>query len=129
MFSFFVNKEFYFRISFDLNNIVYTSTRERFLITKAKNIIDIIKNILEFIRRNAKLARKKITTQIDKYRKSIIYNIDDIIFLNRRYIKIARSFDKLDNKKLNLFKIIVKRKIFYELELLSIIKIHSIFYI
>ena len=35
-----------------------------------------------------------------------MYNIDDIIFLNRRYIKIARSFNKFDNKKLNLFKII-----------------------
>ena len=116
-------------MNFDSNNIAYISTRERFLVVKAKNIIDTIKNVLEFIRKNAKLARKKIITQVDKYRKSIIYNIDDMVFLNRRYIKIARSFDKLDNKKLDLFKIIAKRGIFYELELPNIIKIHSIFHI
>ena len=66
--------------------------------------------------------------QVDKHKKLIIYDIDNFIFLNRRYIKIAQSFDKFDDKKLNSFKIIITREIFYELELFNIIKIHSIFH-
>ncbi len=39
MTSFFANKDFYPRISFSLNNIVYTIVRERIDVVRAKNII------------------------------------------------------------------------------------------
>ena len=89
MFSFFVNKRFHSRMSFDSNNTIYTITRDRLLAIKVENIIDTMKNVLEFIRKNATLARTRMTTQVDKHKKFIIYNIDDFVFLNRRYIKIA----------------------------------------
>ena len=87
-----------------------------------------MKNVLEFVRKNATLTRTRMIAQVDKHKKSIIYDINDFVFLNRRYIKIARSFDKLDDKKLNSFKIIVKRETSYELELFNIMRIHSIFH-
>jgi hypothetical protein len=54
----------------------------------------------------------------------------DLIYLLRRNIKIIRSSDKLDLKKIGLFK--VKRNIRdinFELKFLSIIRIYPIFHI
>jgi hypothetical protein len=54
----------------------------------------------------------------------------DLIYLLRRNIKIIRLSDKLDLKKIGLFKIKRNiRDISFEFELLSIIRIHPIFYI
>ena len=128
MSSFFANKGFHPRMSFDPDDTAYTSTRERLLATKAEDIIDTMKNVLEFVRRNATLARTRMTAQVDKHRKSITYDINDFVFLDRRYIKIARSSDKLDDKKLGPFKVIAKRGTSYELELLSTMRIHSVFH-
>ena len=52
MFSFFVNKNFNFRIIIDFDEIFYEFTRERFLIVKTKNIIDIMTNILKLMQNN-----------------------------------------------------------------------------
>jgi hypothetical protein len=54
----------------------------------------------------------------------------NLVYLLRRNIKIIRPSDKLDLKKIDLFK--VKRNIrdiSFELKFLLIIKIYSIFYI
>jgi hypothetical protein len=54
----------------------------------------------------------------------------DLVYLLRRNIKITRLSDKLDHKKLGLFKI--KRNIkdiSYKLYLLLTIRIHSVFHI
>ena len=48
--------------------------------------------------------------------------------MDRRYIKTARPSDKLDDKKLGPFKVIAKRGTSYELELLSTMRIHSVFH-
>src|SRR5271163_3485537 len=54
----------------------------------------------------------------------------DLIYVLRRNIKITRSSDKLDHKKIGLFKIKRNiRDINYELYLSPTIRIHSIFYI
>jgi hypothetical protein len=54
----------------------------------------------------------------------------DLIYLLRRNIKIIRPSDKLDLKKIGLFKIKRNiRDISFELKLPLIIKIHPIFYI
>ena len=52
MFSFSVNKNFNFRIIINFDEIFYEFTRERFLIVKAKNIIDIMTNILKLMQNN-----------------------------------------------------------------------------
>ena len=54
----------------------------------------------------------------------------DLIYLLRRNIKIIRLSDKLDLKKIGLFKIRQNiRNINFEFKLLSIIKIYPIFHI
>jgi len=65
--------------------------------------------------------------QIDKHRKKMIYKIDDMMFLNSRNIMISRSSKKLDDKMLELFKILIEIEHAYRLKLLSTMKIHSKF--
>jgi len=62
--------------------------------------------------------------QIDKHQKKIIYKINDMMFLNSRNIMISQSSKKLDNKMLELFKILVEIEHAYRLKLLSTMKIH-----
>ncbi len=56
MISFFANKNFYSRIFFSLNNIVYTIIQERIDVVRAKNIIDTMQNILKVMKNNFKRA-------------------------------------------------------------------------
>ncbi len=65
--------------------------------------------------------------QINKYRKKIIYKIDDMMFLNSRNIMIARSLKKLNDKMLESFKILTEIEHAYWLNLSSTMKIHSEF--
>ena len=126
--SFFVNKEFHSRMSFSSNFISYVTTRERLLIVKAKNIIDIMQNILNFVRNHAEIIQKRMTIQVNKHRKVVKYAKKDFVFLNRRNIKIAKSFDKLDDKKLNSFKILQRLSNVYRLELFEIMRLHDVFH-
>ncbi len=65
--------------------------------------------------------------QIDKHRKEMIYKINDMMFLNSRNIMILRSSKKLDDKMLELFKILIEIKHAYRLKLSLTMKIHSKF--
>ncbi len=75
------------------------------------------------------LAKVKVTMkkQIDKHWKKMIYKIDDMMFLNFRNIMILRSSKKLDDKMLELFKILIEIEHAYQLKLSSTMKIHSKF--
>ena len=84
---FFINKEYHFRMIFDLDIIDVNFARERFVVENVKNIVKQMKNILV---------------------------LNDYVSLNRRNIKIVKSFDKLNDKKLNSFKVIRQRDISYE---------------
>jgi hypothetical protein len=54
----------------------------------------------------------------------------DKVYLDRRNIRTKQLSDKLDNKKLSLFKIkVVKRRLNYELSLLKNISIFLVFHI
>ena len=128
LFLFFVNKRFHSRMSFSSNSTSYTITRERLLIVKAKNIIDTMQNILNYVRNHAKMTQKRMTTQINKRRKLAKYVEKNFVFLNRRNIKIAKSFDKLDDKRLNSFKMIQRLSNFYRFELFEIMRIHDVFH-
>jgi hypothetical protein len=55
---------------------------------------------------------------------------DDLIYLLRRNIKIIRPSDKLDSKKIDLFKVKRNiRNINFEFKLFLFMRIHFVFYI
>ena len=129
MSSFFVNKNFNFCMIIDFDEIFYEFTRERFLIVKAKNIIDIMTNILKLMQDNFQQFKQVMTTQINKHRKLIKYNSENKIWLFNNNIIIVRSFKKLENKMLKFFEIIKAIDTFYKLKLFIFMKIHSVFHI
>ena len=129
MFSFFVNKSFNFRMIIDSDEIFYEFTRERLLIVKAKNIINIITNILKLMQDNFQQFKQVMTIQINKHRKLIKYNFENRVWLFSNNIIIVRSFRKLENKMLRLFEIIKAIDTFYKLKLFIFIKVHLVFHI
>ncbi len=125
--TFFLNKSFYSRMSFDLNSTEYEITRARIEASKAENIFKHMKWSLALIKQALARVRVTMKKQIDKHRKKMIYKIDDMIFLNSRNITISRSSKKLNDKMLELFKILIKIEHAYQLKLSSTMKIHSKF--
>ena len=51
-----------------------------------------------------------------------------MVFFNSKNIKTKRSYKKLDNKKFNPFKVIIKIDYFYRLKLSITIRIFNVFY-
>ena len=92
-------------------------TRERFLIVKVENIIDIMINILKLMQNNLKKFKRTMTTQINKHKKIMIYNFENKIWLFNNNIIIVRFSKKLKNKMLNSFEIFKIIDIFYRLKL------------
>ena len=84
--------------------------------------------IIEWIKINAIDVNQKMIVRINKFRFSINFEIKNYVWLNRRHIKMIRSFDKLNDKKLNSFQIIKRRNIVYELKLFDDMHIHSVFH-
>ena len=125
---FFVNKKFYFRISFSLDFTSYISTRERLQTAKIKVITDSMKKILRIIIIKAKVAKNTMIMQVNKHRKKVIYKENDMIFLSSQNIKAIRSVNKLKDKMLSLFQIKKLIDSFYQLKLSSSIKIHDVFH-
>jgi len=122
--AFFLNKDFYSRMSFDSNSTEYEITQARIKASKAKNIFKHMKQSLALIKQALARVRVTIKKQTDKHWKEMIYKIDDMMFLNSRNITISRSSKKLDNKMLELFKILIEIEHAYQLKLLSTMKIH-----
>jgi len=125
--TFFLNKSFHSHMSFDLNSIEYEITQAKIEADKAKNIFEHMKWSLALIKQVMTKVRVTMKKQIDKHRKKMIYKIDDMMFLNSRNITISRSSKKLDDKMLELFKILIEIKHVYWLKLSSTMKIHSKF--
>ena len=125
---FFVNKGFYFRISFSLDFTSYILTRERLQTAKIKVITDSMKKTLRIMTIKAKVAKNTMIMQVNKHRKKVIHKKDDMIFLSSRNIKTIRSVNKLKDKMLSSFRIKKLVDLFYQLKLSSSIKIHDVFY-
>ena len=125
--AFFLNKSFHSRMSFDLNSTEYEITRARIEASKVKNIFEHMKWSLALIKQALTRVRVTMKKQIDKHRKEMIYKINDMMFLNSRNIMILRSSKKLDDKMLELFKILIEIKHAYRLKLSLTMKIHSKF--
>jgi len=114
-------------MSFDSNSIEYETTQARIEAGKAENIFEHMKQSLALIKQVLARVRVTMKKQIDKHRKKMIYKIDDMMFLNSRNITILRSSKKLNDKMLELFKILIEIKHAYQLKLSSTMKIHSKF--
>ncbi len=125
--TFFLNKNFHFHMSFDLNSIEYEITQARIEADKAENIFEHMKWSLALIKQVLAKVRVTMKKQINKHQKKIIYKINDMMFLNSRNIMILRSSKKLNNKMLELFKILIKIEHVYQLKLSLTMKIHSKF--
>ena len=110
---FFVNKNFYFCISFSLNSTLYISTREQLQTAKIKVITDSIKKTLRVMIIKVKVVKNTIIMQVNKHRKKVIYKKDNIIFLFSQNIKTIRSVNKLKDKMLSLFRIKKLVDLFY----------------
>ncbi len=86
-----------------------------------------MKWLLALIKQVLTKVRVTMKKQINKHRKKIIYQINDMMFLNSRNIMISRSSKKLDDKMLEFFKIMIKIEHSYQLKLSSTMKIYSKF--
>jgi len=122
--TFFLNKSFHSHMSFDLNSIEYEITWARIEADKVENIFKHMKWSLALIKQVLTRIRVTMKKQINKHQKKMIYQINDMMFLNSRNIMISRSSKKLNDKMLELFKILIKIKHAYQLKLSLTIKIH-----
>ncbi len=125
--SFFLNKDFHSRMSFELDVIEYESSRER-LQTKVENISENMNKTLKFARDSLVKTREQMMKQVNKHRKEVDYKIESKMFLNERNIVTARSFKKLDDKMLDSFINLDFIDSSYKLKLSESMCIHDVFH-
>jgi len=77
MTSFYFNKEFHPRMSFDSDTTDYKTTRERLEARKADDIAIQMKELLSFDRQQLKKTKLIIEVQVNKHRRNVIYEVDD----------------------------------------------------
>ena len=65
---------------------------------------------------------------INRYKKDITFKKDDLVFFNIKNIVIDKLCKKLNDKMLDLFKIILIINFFYKLKLFEIMKIYNVFH-
>ena len=126
---FFANKSFHFCMTFESNDITYNFIRKRLLIVKAENIIDIIINIFKFMQSNVERFKKAMSIQINKHRKLVQYNFNDLIWLSSRNIKTTRLLKKLNDKMLSFYKMLEKRNASYKMKLPILMRIWNVFHL
>ena len=119
IFRFYMNKNFYSRMSFSSNTSNYDSIRERIKIKKINDIINWMQKLLKFDQKYMKKIKSIMRKQINKYRKEIKYQVNDSVRLSSKNIKIIKFLKKLNDRMFNLFKIIEKLNVSYRLKLLS----------
>ncbi len=128
MTSFYFNKNFHSRMSFNSDTTNYETTRERLEARKADNIIIQMKELLSFNHQQLKKTKQIIEAQINKHRWDIIYEVNDWVWLFSRNIKTTKSCKNLKDKQLEFYQITVKVEIFYHLHLsISMKQLHSMF--
>ncbi len=67
--SFFLNKDFHSRMSFELNVIEYESSHERLQTAKVENISEHMNKTLKFARESLVKTREQMMKQVNKHRK------------------------------------------------------------
>jgi len=126
--SFFLNKDFHSRMSFEPDVIEYESSRERLQTTKAENISEHMNKTLKFARESLVKTREQMMKQVNKHRKEVDYKIESKVFLNERNIVTARSFKKLDDKMLDSFTNLDLIDSSYKLKLSESMRVHDVFH-
>ncbi len=126
--SFFLNKDFHSRMSFELDVIEYESFHERLQTTKVENISEHMNKTLKFARESLVKTRKQMMKQVNKHRKEVDYEIESKVFLNERNIVTARSFKKLDDKMLDSFTNLDLINSSYKLKLSESMHVHDVFH-
>jgi hypothetical protein len=133
LFVFMTNYEFESRMSFDSSNVETNdrlSAKERILTQKAVLMIEKMKNIWNFIKKKLANAQEMHKKYADKHKTlSSEYQLDDIIWLFIKNIKIERSFKKLNHKWVESYKIQKILRDVCQLKLSSSMKIHDTFHI
>ncbi len=126
--SFFLNKNFHSRISFELNVIKYESSYKRLQTTKVENISEHMNKTLKFACESLVKTWKQMMKQVNKHRKEVDYKIKSKMFLNERNIITARSFKKLDDKMLDSFINLDFIDSSYKLKLSEFMHVHDVFH-
>jgi len=126
--SFFLNKDFHSRMSFELDVIEYESSRERLQATKVENISEHMNKTLKFARESLAKTQEQMMKQVNKHRKEVDYEIESKMFLNERNIVTARSFKKLDDKMLDSFTNLDLVDSSYKLKLSESMRVHDVFH-
>jgi hypothetical protein len=131
LFAFMTNYEFESRMSFDsLEEDNSKSAKKRVLSRKNSNIIEKMKDIWDFTKKklaNAQDIQKRYADQKRTFLSE--YEIENMIWLITKNIKIERSSRKLNHKWIESYKIKKIIKDACQLNLSQSIKIHDIFHI
>jgi len=126
--SFFLNKDFHSRMSFELDVIEYESSCERLQTTKVENISEHMNKTLKFARESLVKTREQMMKQVNKHRKEVDYKIESKVFLNERNIVTARFFKKLNDKMLDSFTNLDLVDSSYKLKLPESMRVHDVFH-
>ncbi len=128
MISFYFNKDFHSRMSFNSDTTDYKITRQRIETRKINDIVIQMSKLFIFNHQQLKKIKQIIEAQMNKHRRDVIYEVNDQVWLVFENIKITRSCKDLKDKQLDLYSITVKVEIFYYLQLSRSMKhIHSMF--
>jgi hypothetical protein len=131
LFAFMTNYEFESRMSFDsFEEDISKSARERVLSRKNSNIIEKMKDIWNFTKKKLANAQDIQKRYVDQKRTfSSEYEVEDMIWLFTKNIKIERSSRKLNHKWIESYKIKKIIRDACQLDLSQSMKIHDIFHI
>ncbi len=77
MTSFYFNKSFHSRMSFDSDTTNYETTCECLEARKADDIVIQMKELLIFDHQQLKKMKQIIEAQINKHKRDVIYEVDD----------------------------------------------------
>ncbi len=128
MISFYFNKDFHLRMSFNSDMTDYKITRKRLEARKVNDIVIQMKKLLIFDRQQLEKTKQITENQVNKHKWDIIYKIDDWVWLSFRNVKTMRSCKNLKDKQLKLYQITIKVEIFYHLRLsVSMKQLHLMF--
>ncbi len=77
MISFYFNKDFHSRMSFNSDTTDYKTTRQRIETRKIDDIITRMSELLIFDRQQLKKIKQITEAQMNKHKQDVIYEVDD----------------------------------------------------
>ena len=117
------------RMSFDPVDLLANSTREKITNNIARLIANRMKEVWDFMQEEmTKSQAKQIVAANRHCKESLVYKIEDKVFLSTKNIRMERPSKKLNDKNISPFKIKKLVKLLYQLELPYMIKIHDVFH-